>query len=176
VLDNCEDGSKAAAAVVSAVQSRGAICDAAEFLHDGRECCWRIDFGPNATSQRSARNLAEYGGGIWHASCKQTSFRYSEAVMEADIELATVIFALSFAMPCIVQDLSVIAGLIDRFKFARGPLVLLGSSTLYPPHARGLPLWCAIFAVPLEQALDGLLLPLFANSNDRVTPATMRSE
>jgi len=32
------------------------------------------------------------------------------------------------------------------------------------------------FAVPPEKALVGLLLPLFANSNDRVTPATMRSE
>jgi len=110
-------------------------------------------------------------------------FRYSDAVMEADIEFATVIFALSFAMPFIVQDLSMIAGFIDRFKFARGQFVLLGSYT-YPLHARGAAVVVRNFCGAARSGACRLASsgdrdpPLFANSNDRVlsAPATIRSE
>jgi hypothetical protein len=72
-------------------------------------------------------------------------FRYLEAVMEADIEFATVVFALTFVMVFVVLGLSVIASMTDMYKFAHGEFGLLGSYTLYPLHERGLPLWCAIF-------------------------------
>jgi hypothetical protein len=137
--------------------------------HEGRECCQRIDFGPNETSQRSARKLAKYGMRL-----ARDEFRYPEAVMEAEIEPASAIFTLSLAMPFIVQDLSVMAGLIDRFQYARVQFVLLGSYTLYPSHARGLP--GAIFCGAARASARGLAawrpdLPLFANSNDHVLSA-----
>jgi len=48
--------------------------------------------------------------------------------METDIELATILSGLTFAMVFIGLGLSAIASMIDMFKFAYGAFVLLGTT------------------------------------------------